>query len=146
MLRLRTWSTTPLNGEGAGYRQNIFYKVSREEYLRLAFATAVEINQSVKLYYYDENAIKRFASVKKKSASRLINMLRDAGLRVDGRRTLEEIMGGTCKREWQKVAFTELDVRKTILVNETSREWQKDGYQKVAKACVKVKECAGITL
>lgn len=43
------------------------------------------------------------------------------------------------------MAFAELDVRKTILVNETSLEWQKDGYQKVARACVKVKECAGIT-
>ncbi|KAK3351570.1 glycoside hydrolase superfamily [Neurospora tetraspora] len=148
-----------LNDEDGGYRQSIFYKVLGEEYLRLAFATAAEVDPAAKLYYNDYG-IERLASVKTEDARRLVKMLRDAGLRVDGvgmqahmhadnhptAEDLEETMRGYVKAGVQEVAFTELDVRITIPVNETSLEWQKDGYQKVARACVKVKECVGITL
>ncbi|KAK1780444.1 glycoside hydrolase superfamily [Copromyces sp. CBS 386.78] len=125
-----------LNDEDGGYRQSIFYKVLGVEFIRLAFKTAAEVDPGAKLYYNDYGIERPTVGMQ-------------AHMHADNHPTaedLEETMRGYVQAGAKEVAFTELDVRITIPVNETSLEWQKDGYQKVARACVKVKECVGITL
>lgn len=146
--------------EDGTYRKSVFYNVLGEEYLKLAFQWAAEADPGTKLYYNDYG-IERPASVKTAGAKRLVKMLLDAGLRVDGvgmqghlhadnHPTMADHMN-TMQQYADlgvpEVAFTELDVRiKTPGVNETKLAWQADSYAAVAEACVRVKQCVGITI
>ncbi|KAM7199202.1 Glycoside hydrolase superfamily [Naviculisporaceae sp. PSN 640] len=145
--------------EDGSYRQSVFYKVLGEEYIRLAFQVAAEVDPDTKLYYNDYG-IERPTSVKTEGAKRLVKMLRSSGIRIDGvgmqahlhadnhptaedhENTMRQYLGLGI----EEVAFTELDVRITDPANATSLEWQKDSYIQVAKACARVKGCVGITV
>jgi endo-1,4-beta-xylanase len=144
--------------EDGTYRKSVFYQVLGEEYIKLAFKVAAEVDPGAKLYYNDYG-IERPNSNKTAGAKRLVKMLKDAGVRIDGvgmqahlhadnHPTAEELIQ-TSKGYAElvkEVAFTELDVRIKTPVNETKLEWQKECYQKVVTACVKVKACVGITV
>ncbi|EGS18242.1 uncharacterized protein CTHT_0062600 [Thermochaetoides thermophila DSM 1495] len=58
---------------------------------------------------------------------------------------LKETMRGYIKLV-DEVAITELDVRIKLPIDEQKLQWQKEAYQKVVEACVKVRKCIGITL
>ncbi|KAL2140344.1 hypothetical protein VTI28DRAFT_3957 [Corynascus sepedonium] len=144
--------------EDGTYRKSIFYNVLGEEYIKLAFATAAEVDPDAKLYYNDYG-IERPDSVKTAGAVRLVKMLQDAGLRIDGvgmqahlhadnHPSADDLIATSEQyaKLVKEVAFTELDVRIKMPVNETKLEWQADCYQKVVEACVKVKACVGITV
>ena len=145
--------------EDGTYRKSVFYKVLGEEYIKLAFQWAAEADPTAKLYYNDYG-IERPASVKTAGAVRIVKMLKDAGIRIDGvgmqahlhadnHPTMEDHMA-TMKAYAalgvDEVAFTELDVRIKTPANETKLAWQKESYQFVAEACVRVKQCVGITI
>ncbi|KAH6840800.1 glycoside hydrolase superfamily [Chaetomium sp. MPI-CAGE-AT-0009] len=144
--------------EDGTYRKSVFYNVLGEEYIKLAFQTAAEVDPEAKLYYNDYG-IERPGSVKTAGAVRLVKMLKDAGVRIDGvgmqahlhadnHPTAEDLIATSegYAALVDEVAFTELDVRIKMPVNDTKLEWQKECYQKVVTACVKVKACVGITL
>ena len=142
-----------------GYRkQSVFYEVLGEEYIKLAFRVAAEVDPEAKLYYNDYG-IERPDSPKTKGARRIVGMLKEAGIRIDGvgmqahlhadnhptAQDLVRTMEGYVAEGVDEVSFTELDVRITMPPNETSLDWQRDCYEKVVRACVEVKECVGIT-
>ncbi|GAB1315052.1 Glycosyl hydrolase family 10 [Madurella fahalii] len=144
--------------EDGSYRESVFYRVLGEEYIKLAFRVAAEADPEAKLYYNDYG-IERPGSVKTEGAKRLVKMLKDAGIRIDGvgmqahlhadnhpsAEDLVKTMEGYSELV-DEVAFTELDVRIKMPVNETKLEWQKECYQKVVTACVQVEKCVGITV
>ncbi|KAK3377957.1 glycoside hydrolase superfamily [Podospora didyma] len=145
--------------EDGTYRQSIFYKVLGEEYLKLAFQVAAAVDPGAKLYYNDYG-IERPASVKTAGAVKLVKMLKDAGIKIDGvgmqahlhadnhPTTQDHIdtMKLYTALGVSEVAFTELDVRIKMPVDAEKLAMQADSYKAVATACVKVKECVGITL
>jgi len=145
--------------EDGTYRKSLFYNILGEEYIKLAFQVTAKIDPHTKLYYNDYG-IERPASVKTAGAKRLVKMLKDAGIKIDGvgmqahlhadnHPTAEDhinTMNQYLDLGVEEVAFTELDVRITDPVNATSLEWQKDSYIQVAKACAAVKGCVGITV
>ncbi|AEO63459.1 c43a5859-af78-48c3-99ed-df7672ee5c76 [Thermothielavioides terrestris] len=157
--RCRSWDVVneALDEDGS-YRASVFYRVLGDEYIRLAFRAAAEADPAARLYYNDYG-IERPASNKTAGARRLVRMLREAGVRIDGvglqahlhadshptaAELIETARGfGELVRE---VAFTELDVRIELPVNETNLAWQKEAYQDVVTACVKVEQCVGITV
>ncbi|KAK3899434.1 glycoside hydrolase [Staphylotrichum tortipilum] len=144
--------------EDGTYRKSLFYNVLGEEYIKLAFRVAAEVDPGAALYYNDYG-IERPASVKTAGAKRLVKMLKDAGIRVDGigmqahlhadvhPSEADLVATGEAYSELvREVAYTELDVRIEMPVNETNLAWQTDAYQAVVGACIKVKKCVGITL
>ncbi|KAL2168234.1 hypothetical protein VTG60DRAFT_241 [Thermothelomyces hinnuleus] len=144
--------------EDGTYRTSLFYNVLGDEYIRLAFRTAAEADPGARLYYNDYG-IERPDSPKTAGALRLVRMLRNAGIRIDGvgmqahlhaddHPSAEDLIVTSERyaKLVREVAFTELDVRIELPVNETKLGWQSDCYQKVVTACVKVKACVGITL
>ncbi|KAK3936343.1 glycoside hydrolase superfamily [Diplogelasinospora grovesii] len=146
--------------EDGTYRKSLFYKILGEEYIKLAFTVASHVDPDAKLYYNDYG-IERPASAKTAGAKRIIKMLKDAGIRIDGvgmqahlhadsHPTVDEHVQ-TMKQFSEElgvseVAFTELDVRIPTPVNDTSLQWQKEAYRNVAAACVQVEACVGITI
>ncbi|KAK3327766.1 glycoside hydrolase superfamily [Cercophora scortea] len=145
--------------EDGTYRKSLFYTVLGEEYIKLAFQAAAEADPGAKLYYNDYG-IERPASVKTAGARRIVKMLKDAGVRIDGvgmqahlhadnhpsMQDHVDTMSAYAALGVSEVAFTELDVRITEPVNETKLAWQADSYRNVAVACTKVKQCVGITV
>ncbi|KAK1760532.1 glycoside hydrolase [Echria macrotheca] len=145
--------------EDGTYRKSVFYNVLGDEYIRLAFQWAAAADPGAKLYYNDYG-IERPDSVKTAGAKRIVKMLRDAGIRIDGvglqahlhadvHPTMEDhmrTMQGYVELGVSEVAFTELDVRIVAPTNATSLAWQTESYQFVTEACVRVKECVGITI
>ncbi|KAK4172399.1 family 10 putative glycoside hydrolase [Triangularia setosa] len=145
--------------EDGTYRKSVFYNVLGEEYIRLAFKTAAKVDPEAKLYYNDYG-IERPASVKTAGAVRLVKMLKDAGIKIDGvgmqahlhadnHPSEADLMNtiGQYKQVVDEVAFTELDVRIKMPVDEQKLQWQSECYQKVVGACVKTKDvCVGITI
>ncbi|KAK0720821.1 glycoside hydrolase superfamily [Lasiosphaeris hirsuta] len=148
--------------EDGTYRKSVFYNVLGDEYIKLAFQAAAEADPGAKLYYNDYG-IERPASVKTAGAKRIVKLLKDAGIRIDGvgmqahlhadnHPTMQDhvdTMEAYAALGVEEIAFTELDVRIKVPVtpkNETKLAWQKESYQFVAEACVRVKACVGITL
>jgi len=144
--------------EDGTYRKSVFYNVLGEEYIKLAFQWAAEADPTAKLYYNDYG-IERPASNKTAGAIRIVKLIKDAGLRIDGvgmqahlhadnhPTVADHIKTMTAYAELvPEVAFTELDVRIKVPVNESKLAWQKESYQFVAEACVRVPACVGITI
>ncbi|KAL2268707.1 hypothetical protein VTJ83DRAFT_3553 [Remersonia thermophila] len=144
--------------EDGSYRKSVFYRVLGEEYLKLAFRAAAAADPEAKLYYNDYG-IERPTSPKTAGALRLVRMLRDEGIRVDGvgmqahlhadnHPSAEDLIATSeaYAKVVEEVAFTELDVRIKLPVDEQKLQWQKECYQKVVEACVRVEACVGITL
>ncbi|KAK0635772.1 glycoside hydrolase superfamily [Bombardia bombarda] len=158
--RCRAWDVVneALDEDGS-YRPSLFYTVLGEDYIKLAFNLTAQIDPAAKLYYNDYG-IERPASVKTAGAKRIVKMLKDAGIKIDGvgmqahlhadvhptAQDHVDTMQSYLALGVDEVAFTELDVRITEPVNETKLEWQAEAYTNVATACARVKGCVGITL
>ncbi|RYO98088.1 hypothetical protein DL764_007189 [Monosporascus ibericus] len=143
--------------EDGTYRESIFYQVLGDEYIKLAFKTAAEVEPDVKLYYNDYNL--ESPGPKADGVLRIVRMLQDEGIKVDGvgmqahfrahdAPTLDEQLAvmKSYAALGVEVAVTELDVRIQLPVNETSLAWQAEAYKNTAIACMRVRECVGITL
>lgn len=125
-------------------RPSVFWNVLGEEYIKLAFKTAAEVDPSAKLYINDY-AIERPTVVKTETTKRIVKMLKDEGIRIDGVGMQAHIHADrpfTMQEHMQsikgyadlgvEVAYTELDVRIHMPVNDTKLEWQKNEYVKVS--------------
>ncbi len=69
-----------LNDDGT-YRESIFYKLLGEQYILDAYRLAAEAAPNTELYYNDYNLSN---PEKRKGALRIVQLLRDNGLRIDG--------------------------------------------------------------
>lgn len=139
------------------YRDSIFYQVLGEEYIKLAFKVAAEADPEAKLYYNDYN-IERLAP-KFEGTLRLVKMLQDDGIRIDGvglqghytagetpglDETIEVIEAYAALDV--EVAFTELDVRVTLPPDEEQLALQKEDYKNVSSSKPQVSPQARINV
>ncbi|CAG9990224.1 unnamed protein product [Clonostachys byssicola] len=144
--------------EDGSWRQSIFYRVLGEDYIKLAFRLAAEADPEAKLYYNDYNIEKPGAKVD--AVLRLVTMLQDEGIRVDGVGMQAHFTAGEAPSLDQQidviqsyealgveVALTELDVRLDKLPpTEELLALQKEDYKNSVGACAQVPACIGITL
>lgn len=129
--------------EDGSWRQSVFYQVLGEEYIKLAFQTAAEVDPDTKLYYNDYN-IER-PSGKADGAVRIVKLLQDAGIKIDGvGLQAHYTVGRSPSRDDQiavmqqyaalgvEVSLTELDVRMPDPYTEADLEAQKAVYRDVS--------------
>jgi endo-1,4-beta-xylanase len=137
-----------LNEDGT-YRNSIFYKVLGEEYIKLAFRLAAQIDPQAKLYYNDYNL--ESPSAKSEGARRIVRMLKADGIKIDGIGMQAHLVAHRAPSLDQQiavirsyaelgveVALTELDVRLELPINATNLAWQKEVYKNVS-ACPQFK-------
>ncbi|KAK4450990.1 endo-1,4-beta-xylanase B, partial [Podospora aff. communis PSN243] len=143
--------------EDGTYRKSVFYNVLGEEYIKLAFKTAARVDPNAKLYYNDYNL--EWPSKKTEGAQRIVKMLQDEGIKIDGVGLQGHL---TAESSWTidqhidaikgfadlnvDVVITELDIRLQTPATETNLALQKERYKNVVGACVQVKGCIGVTL
>ncbi|KLU90863.1 glycosyl hydrolase family 10 [Magnaporthiopsis poae ATCC 64411] len=143
--------------DDGSWRKSVFYRVLGEEYIKLAFREAAKVDPHAKLYYNDYNL--ESPGPKVAAVGRLVKMLRDEGIRIDGVGAQAHLVAHRAPSlEKQvaafqsfadlgvEVALTELDVRIQLPVNATNLELQKQVYVNSTAACLQVKKCVGITL
>lgn len=139
-----------LNEDGT-YRESIFYTTLGEEYIKLAFSTAAKVDPDVKLYYNDYNL--ESPGNKSAGALRIVKLLKDAGIKIDGvGMQAHFVASGAPSLDQQiavidsyaalgvEVAYTELDVRIDLPLNDTNLEWQKQAYTNVRPLLLVVDE------
>lgn len=138
------------------WRQSVFYKVLGEDYIKLAFRTAAEVDPDAKLYYNDYNL--ESVSAKSEAARGIVKMLQADGIRIDGIGMQAHLVAHRAPTLDQQievissyaelgveVALTELDVRIELPVNETNLEWQKEAYKAVSRGPHVSKVCMTLT-
>ncbi|KAG2414933.1 endo-1 [Aspergillus terreus] len=113
-----------LNEDGT-LRSDIFYDVLGEDYIRIAFETAREVDPDAKLYINDYNLDDANYS-KTQGMVSLVKKWLDAGVPIDG-------IGSQSHLGY--VAITELDIAGAAAQD----------YVDVANACLNVETCVGIT-
>lgn len=130
--------------EDGSWRQSIFYRVLGEDYIKLAFRLAAEADPEAKLYYNDYNIEKPGAKVD--GVRRLVTMLQDEGIKIDGVGMQAHFTAGEAPSLDQQidviqsyealgveVALTELDVRLDKLPpTEDLLALQKEDYKNVS--------------
>ncbi|KAK3357940.1 glycoside hydrolase superfamily [Lasiosphaeria hispida] len=143
--------------EDGTYRESVFYQVLGDEYIKIAFRAAAKADPKAKLYYNDYNL--ESPSAKTEGVKKIIKLLRDDGIRIDGvglqahlvaenHPTLDQHIDAIkgFANLGVEVALTELDIRLQTPATPTNLALQKEAYKNVVGACVQVKGCIGITL
>jgi endo-1,4-beta-xylanase len=131
-----------LNEDGT-YRPTIFYQVLGEEYIKLAFKVASEADPGAKLYYNDYNL--ESVGPKSEAARKIVRMLRAENIKIDGIGMQAHLIAHQAPSLDQQiaviksyaevgveVAYTELDVRLELPINDTNMAWQKEVYKNVS--------------
>ena len=147
-----------LNDDGT-LRESIFYNVTGESYIPLAYKWANEAAPaSVKLYYNDYN--NEYPGPKSTAAQELVKTIQAfPGTRIDGVGLQSHFtLGGTpgytgLVSNMQAftalgvvVAQTELDIRMELNVTDAKLQQQKQDYLTSVRACVDVEGCVGTTV
>ncbi len=145
-----------LNEDGT-YRNSTFYQILGDEYFKIAFETAALADPGAKLYYNDYNI--EYPGPKADGARRIVKLIQDAGLRIDGVGLQSHfIVGSTPTIDQQisnmegftdlgvEVAITELDIRLNLPADDSNLAQQKADYLTTVGACMQVKRCVGITV
>jgi endo-1,4-beta-xylanase len=129
--------------EDGTWRKSVFYNVLGEDYIKLAFKTAAEVDPDTKLYYNDYN-IER-PSGKADGTVRIVEMLQAEGIKIDGVGLQAHFtVGRSPSLDDQisvmeryaalgvEVSLTELDVRMPDPWTEADLEAQKAVYRNVS--------------
>lgn len=129
--------------EDGSWRPSLFYRILGEDYIKLAFETAAEIDPEAKLYYNDYNIERPGGKVD--GAVRIVKMLQEAGIRIDGVGMQAHYTTGRApSRDDQitvietyaalgvEVALTELDVRMPVPHTDADLAAQKQVYRDVS--------------
>lgn len=146
-----------LNEDGT-FRNDTFYNILGQEYIKIAFEAAAAADPWAKLYYNDFNI--ESAGPKSLSAqNNIVQYLRKSGVRIDGVGLQSHfLVGQTPTLEDQvnnmhaftklgvDVAITELDIRLDLPANEFNLAQQSLDYQATVGACILVKGCVGVTV
>ncbi|SPO04410.1 related to endo-1,4-beta-xylanase [Cephalotrichum gorgonifer] len=143
--------------EDGSYRKSVFYNALGEDYIKLAFKTAAEVDPTAKLYYNDYNL--ESPSPKSRAAVNIVKMLQAEGIKIDGigmqahlvadrAATLDDQIAviESYAATGVEVAYTELDVRLFTPNDEEKLALQKEVYRNSTGACVQTEACVGITL
>lgn len=131
-----------LNEDGT-YRESVLYNVLGEDWIKIAFRIAAEVDPDAKLYYNDYNL--ESPGPKADGAIRIVRMLQEEGLKIDGVGLQAHLVAGSAPtldeqiavmqqyaETGVEVALTELDVRIELPVNKTNLAWQKEDYKNVS--------------
>lgn len=145
-----------LNDNGT-FRNDIFFRVLGDDYIRIAFETAAAADPGVKLYYNDFNT--ESPGVKSSAAQAIVKKLKAANVKIDGVGFQAHfVVGGTPSMAAQvanmeaftalgvEVAITELDIRMTLPATQKLLDQQSVDYQTSTAACVATKGCVGVTV
>jgi endo-1,4-beta-xylanase len=129
--------------EDGTYRKSVFYNVLGEEFIKHAFRVASQVDPAAKLYYNDYNI--ETPSAKSAGAVRIVEMLKDEGIRIDGvglqahftaegHPSLDQHIAvmESYAATGVEVALTELDVRIALPATAEKLEMQKQGYKNVS--------------
>lgn len=130
--------------EDGTWRESVFYQVLGEDYIKLAFRVAAEADPEAKLYYNDYNIEK--PSGKADGAARIVKMLQDEGIRIDGVGMQAHFTAGEAPSLDEQiavidsyaqlgveVAVTELDIRiDSLPPTKKALSLQKEDYKNVS--------------
>jgi endo-1,4-beta-xylanase len=164
-LRLIEYGYANICPENGTYRESVWYTTIGEAYLPIAFRLAKKYSPKSLLFYNDYNIEDN--GVKTQGAVRIVKLIQSYGVHIDGvgyqahltseptptnpgsapdEATLTAALKSTADLGVD-VAYTEIDVRKND--NTTSAaavDAQVKVWNNVAKACLNVKRCIGMTV
>ncbi|KAH8809346.1 glycoside hydrolase superfamily [Xylogone sp. PMI_703] len=145
-----------LNDNGT-LRSDMWLQTIGPEYLIIAFEAAAKADPNVKLYYNEYDI--EFEGPKHDGALKLVKMIQDAGLKIDGIGFQSHFAADTapgldeqlrCMKDFTdlglELAVTELDVRISLPDSPEKLQQQKDVYADTVEACLRTKDCVGITV
>ncbi|KAK3291969.1 glycoside hydrolase superfamily [Chaetomium fimeti] len=152
-----------LNEDGT-YRDNVFLRVIGEAYIPIAFRAAAAADPAAKLYYNDYNLA--YLGPKVEGAARIVRLCQQYGVRIDGvgyqgHLTTESTPTQSTPTPSEEdltaalkvtadlgvdVAWTEIDIRMRTPSNSQKLQQLADAYGRVARACLNVPSCVGMTI
>ncbi|KAL2272080.1 hypothetical protein VTJ83DRAFT_1451 [Remersonia thermophila] len=152
-----------LNEDGT-YRDNVFLRVIGEAYIPMAFRIAAAADPSAKLYYNDYNL--EYLGPKVEGAARIVRLCQQYGVRIDGvgyqahlvtESTPTQSTPTPSEEDLTKalritadlgvdVAYTEIDIRMRTPSNAQKLQDLANAYGRVARSCMNVKRCVGMTI
>lgn len=150
--------------ENGTYRKSVWLDTIGEAYLPIAFRLAKKYDSKVALYYNDYNL--EYNSNKTAGAVRIVKLLQAYGVKIDGvgyqahlasevtttaegptpdQNTLEAALRATANLGVD-VAYTEIDVRMNTPATPEKLQVQAAAYERIAKSCMAVRKCVGMTV
>jgi endo-1,4-beta-xylanase len=145
-----------LNDNGT-LRSDMWLDIIGPEYITIAFEHAAKADPSAKLYYNEYDI--EFKGPKHDGALRVVKMIQDAGLRIDGIGFQSHFTPATapgleeqldCMKDFTdlglELAVTEMDVRILIPDSPTELQQQKETYVNTVEACLQTEKCVGMTV
>ncbi|KAG7286280.1 NAD(P)H-dependent D-xylose reductase (XR) [Staphylotrichum longicolle] len=152
-----------LNEDGT-YRDNVFLRVIGEAYIPIAFRIAAAADPAAKLYYNDYNL--EYLGPKLQGAARIVKLVKSYGLKIDGVGYQAHLVTETTPTQSTPtpseedltaalkvtadlgvdVAYTEIDIRMKTPSNAQKLQALADAYGRVARSCINVPRCVGMTI
>ncbi|KAF1834602.1 endo-1,4-beta-xylanase-like protein [Decorospora gaudefroyi] len=151
--------------ENGTYRDTVWLRTIGEAYIPIAFRLAKKYNRGhAKLYYNDYNL--EYNEEKTAGAARIVKLIKSYGGCIDGvgyqahlasestptapgpapdQATLEAALHATADLGVD-VAYTEIDVRMNTPPSAEQLQVQSDTYNRIAKSCLAVRKCVGMTV
>lgn len=151
-----------LNEDGT-YRSSPFYDTIGEAFLPIAFKYAKQASPKSELFYNDYNL--EYNGNKTRGAERIVKLIQSYGVHIDGvglqahlaqettptagalpdQSTLETVLRGLTMLNVD-VAYTEIDIRMVTPATPEKLRVQAKAYETVARSCLAVKRCVGMTV
>ncbi|KAF1939217.1 glycoside hydrolase [Clathrospora elynae] len=153
-----------LNDNGT-YRSSVWYDTIGDAFLPIAFRFANKyVSKNTELFYNDYNL--EYNSNKTAGAARIVKLIKSYGVRINGvgyqahltseatssspsptpdQKTLETALRATSDLGVD-VVYTEVDVRMNTPSTPAKLKVQADAFERIAKSCIAVKRCIGMTV
>jgi endo-1,4-beta-xylanase len=151
--------------ENGTYRSSVWYDTIGEAFLPIAFRLASKYNKGhAELFYNDYNL--EYNAEKTQGAARIVKLIKSYKVKIDGvgyqahlaseatgtapsatpdLKTLEAALRATADLGVD-VVYTEIDVRMNTPATPAKLKVQADTYERIAKSCINVKRCIGMTV
>jgi endo-1,4-beta-xylanase len=145
--------------ENGDFRESVFYKVLKEDFIPIAFKAAAAADPDAKLFYNDYNI--ESENAKQKGALKIVDIIKQAGAKIDGvglqahfivgqtpsRSALASVLNSFVDAGVTEVTYTELDIRfDSLPASASGQEQQATDYVNVVGACLDVTACVGVTI
>jgi endo-1,4-beta-xylanase len=151
--------------ENGTYRSSVWYDTIGEAFLPIAFRLATKYNKGrAELFYNDYNL--EYNAEKTQGAARIVKLIKSYKAKIDGvgyqahltseattsapsaapdLKTLEAALRATADLGVD-VVYTEIDVRMNVPATPEKLKVQADTFERIAKSCLNVKRCIGMTV
>ncbi|KAI8943834.1 hypothetical protein NX059_001807 [Plenodomus lindquistii] len=150
--------------ENGTYRKSVWLDTIGEAYIPIAFRLAKKYDSKVDLFYNDYNL--EYNANKTAGAARIVKLIQSYGVKIDGvgyqahlaseptrtapgaapdQKTLEAALHATADLGVD-VVYTEIDVRMNTPATPEKLELQAAAFERIAKSCLAVKRCIGMTV